>query len=93
MVNVFAYFNKKMEEYTLPIFDDHDVEKFVDNLKHTLAYAIKVRDDHNVLVNLGDCVLNQIGTYDNETGKFFSIEPIALLDCEVYINGFGKDEN
>lgn len=95
-LNIFAYYNKTMCEFTNPIIDDHDSDIFKENVKHALVYAVKVRDDNNLVSNLSYCILYHLGTYDNATGIFDTSKPVELFDCEKFLSEIAevsKDEN
>lgn len=79
-LNVLFFYNKKIECYTQPIFDDHEPEVAAEQL----ARSLKLEKDVSKVTPYKNLSLFRFGVFDDQTGKLELLaKPVLLLDCEA----------
>lgn len=91
-LEILIFKNVNLGCYTVPQFDDHDVETVAVQLARSIKANLK--DDNAVNVqHLRGLQLYHLGKFDDETGKCVMLEePKLLLDCEEVFNFYGKKD-
>lgn len=94
-LNVLIFYNKKLECYTTPQFDDHEPESAATQLARSLKMNAK---DEKIIKSYKHLDLYQLGRFDDSTGKLEVFKkPLPLLDCSKILEQEGvvidpKDE-
>lgn len=88
ILNVMAFYNKKINCYTQPHFIDMEPEKAALQLSRTLTLT----EDWKMIDQYKNLTLYYLGQFDDETGEFIQEEKRALLDCSLVVKNKAKKE-
>lgn len=81
-LNILMFYNKKIECFTQPVFDDHEVDVSAQQLSRSLTIEKDV-EKVNPYKNLK---LYHLGKFDDQTGKIDLLEkPQMILDCSEIV--------
>lgn len=89
ILNVIVFFNKRIECFTTPNFDDHDPKDAAIQLERSLRLNI---DKEDVIRPYRFLDMYHFGTFDDSTGKLDLLDkPVKLLDCSKLL-GITEEE-
>lgn len=81
-LNILFFYNKKIECYTQPIFDDHDVNVASEQLSRSLV----IEKDVAKVIPYKNLKLYHLGVFDDQTGKIDLLsKPELILDCSEIV--------
>lgn len=84
ILNVIAFKNGKINAFTTPQFIDIEPVKAATQLKRSILNAGE--KDYDKIGVYRDLDMYNLGTFDDELGKFNLIEPELLLNCKPVVD-------
>ena len=85
VLQVYAYRNKAIMAYSNPFYDNKDPK----DMGITIARAIITNPQQ--MKDLKVCELVHLGSFDDESGRFESIEPVFIINCADYFKEDKQD--
>lgn len=81
-LNILMFYNKKIECFTQPVFDDHEVDVVAQQLSRSLI----IEKDFTKVIPYKNLKLYHLGKFDDQTGKIDLLEkPELILDCSKIV--------
>lgn len=79
ILNIIVFFNKRIECFTTPNFDDHSPKDAAVQLERSLKLNL---DKEDIIRSYKFLDMYHFGTFEDSTGKIDLLEkPVKLLDC------------
>lgn len=81
-LNILFFYNKKIECFTQPVFDDHEVEVSAQQLSRSLV----IEKDVTKVTPYKNLKLFHLGVFDDQTGEIKLLgKPELILDCSEIV--------
>lgn len=87
MLNVFVIENRLVKAFERPIFTQDSIEEFIERIQRDFRAS-----DENAKARMLECVVYEVGVYDDNTGKISVHEPLQIFNIGT-LNEVPKDEN
>lgn len=82
ILKILCFYNKKIECFTTPVYDDHDPK----DAATQLARSLKIEKDLDKVNPYKNLKLYHLGEFDDQTGKMTLLEdPDLILDCSKIV--------
>lgn len=87
MLNVFVIENRLVKAFERPIFTQDSNEEFIERIQRDFRAS-----DDNAKARMLECVVYEVGVYDDNTGKISVHEPLQIFDIST-LKEVQKNEN
>jgi hypothetical protein len=83
--NIYALFDKKSEEYGMPVYSHNDK-----TAQHAILSTMLKHPGDDLAQFPADYILYRIGQYNTETGEILSIHPLHVMECITVYDTYRK---
>jgi len=87
MLNVFVIENRLVKAFERPIFTQDSNEEFIERIQRDFRAS-----DDNAKARMLECVVYEVGVYDDNTGKITVHDPLQIFDIGT-LKEVQKNEN
>lgn len=86
---LYSQYDKEAQFFNHVQMSEIDPKEFAENIRRSIVLS----RDPNAVRAVANCHLVNLGTFDDETGKFDILKkPVVIFDCQKFINKRVDDE-